>query len=72
MSRINTNVSSLIAQKNLGRTNEGLQRALTRLSTGLRINDGKDDPAGLIASENLRSDIEAIRRAISNSERANQ
>jgi flagellin len=72
MSRINTNVSSLITQKNLGRTNEGLQRALTRLSTGLRINDGKDDPAGLIASENLRSDIEAIRRAISNSERANQ
>ncbi|MFT5522418.1 MAG: flagellin [Pirellulaceae bacterium] len=72
MSRINTNVSSLIAQKNLGRTNEGLQRALTRLSTGLRINDGKDDPAGLIASENLRSDIEGIRRAITNSERANQ
>jgi flagellin len=38
----------------------------------LRINVGKDDPAGLIASEALRSDITSIERAISNSERANQ
>ncbi len=72
MSRINTNVSSLIAQTNLGRSNSQLQVALTRLSTGLRINSGKDDPAGLIASENLRRDITAADRAISNSERANQ
>jgi len=49
-----------------------LQEALTRLSTGLRINTGKDDPAGLIASENLRSDITSIKKAISNTERANQ
>ena len=38
----------------------------------MRINTGKDDPAGLIASENLRSDITSIRRAISNTDRANQ
>jgi len=49
-----------------------LQTALSRLSTGLRINSGKDDPAGLIASENLRRDITAADKAISNSERANQ
>ncbi len=72
MTRINTNVSSLIAQKTLARTNNQLQQALTRLSTGLRINVGKDDPAGLIASETLRSNIVSTQRAITNSERANQ
>ena len=72
MTRINTNVSSLTAQKTLARSNAQLQTSLTRLSTGLRINSGKDDPAGLIASEVLRSDIASTQKAISNSERANQ
>ncbi len=72
MTRINTNVSSLVAQKTLARSNTDLQSALTRLSTGLRINAGKDDPAGLIASEALRSDIISVEKAITNSERANQ
>ncbi len=72
MTRINTNVSSLVAQKTLARSNSQLQEALARLSTGLRINKGKDDPAGLIASEVLRSDIISVQRAITNSERANQ
>jgi len=72
MTRINTNVSSLNAQKTLARSNAQLQQALTRLSTGLRINTGKDDPAGLIASETLKADITATNKAISNSQRANQ
>src|SRR4051812_3218929 len=72
MTRINTNVSSLIAQNTLSRSNADLQQSLTRLSTGLRINTGKDDPAGLIASENLRSDITSISKAISNTDRANE
>ncbi len=72
MSRINTNVASLVGRNNLNRSNASLSQALTRLSTGLRINTGRDDPAGLIASENLRSDITAISRAISNTDRANQ
>jgi len=72
MTRINTNVSSSVAQSNLARSHASLQTALQRLSTGLRINVGKDDPAGLIASEVLRSDITSIDRAISNTERANQ
>jgi flagellin len=72
MSRINTNVTSLVAQNILGRSNKSLEQALNRLSTGLRINTGKDDPAGLIASENLRSDITSIQRAIGNTDRANQ
>src|ERR1043165_3474316 len=72
MTRINTNVSSLVAQNTLGRTNASLEQSLGRLSTGLRINTGKDDPAGLIASENLRSDITSIKKAITNTDRANQ
>ncbi|MBX3421392.1 MAG: flagellin [Pirellulaceae bacterium] len=72
MTRINTNVSSLVAQNRLNRNNSDLQVALARLSTGLRINTGKDDPAGLIASEALRSDIVSINKAISNTQRAAQ
>lgn len=72
MTRINTNVNSLVAQSRLSRNNNDLQTALTRLSTGLRINTGKDDPAGLIASEALRSDITSITKALSNTQRANQ
>ncbi len=70
MSRINTNVGTLIAQRVLGQNNLNLNTSLQRLATGLRINRGKDDPAGLIASENLRSELNATRSAISNAERA--
>ncbi len=72
MTRINTNVGSLVGRNNLQRANASLSQSLTRLSTGLRINTGADDPAGLIASENLRSDITSIERAIGNTDRANQ
>ena len=72
MSRINTNVTSLVAQRVLGQNNFGLNDSLERLSTGLRINRGKDDPAGLIASENLRAEIKSVESAINNAERADQ
>ncbi|TWU17704.1 B-type flagellin [Novipirellula galeiformis] len=72
MTRINTNVSSLVAQNRLQASNTDLQTALTRLSTGLRINSGADDPAGLIASEALRSEISSLNKAISNTRRASQ
>ena len=72
MSRINTNVQSLIGQRVLGQNNSTLNTSLERLSTGLRINRGKDDPAGLIASENLRSEKASISAAIGNAERADQ
>src|SRR5690349_14510358 len=72
MTRINTNVQSLVARNTLRQSNASLEQSLTRLSTGLRINSGKDDPAGLIASEALRSDITATSKAIANSEKANQ
>ncbi len=72
MSRINTNVSSIIGQRVLGQNNQSLGVSLERLSTGLRISRGKDDPAGLIASENLRSEKSALSAAIGNAERADQ
>lgn len=72
MSRINTNVQSLLAQRVLGLNNNNLSQSLERLSTGTRINRGKDDPAGLIASENLRAEATALTGAISNAERADQ
>ncbi len=70
MTRIQTNVPSLIAQGRLRTNTNDLQVRLERLATGLRINRGKDDPAGLIASEILRSEISAIDQAIDNSQRA--
>jgi flagellin len=70
MARINTNVSALIAQHNLARTNADLQVRLQRLSTGLRINRGADGPADLIVSERLRSELEGVGQAIGNAERA--
>ncbi|MBL4699817.1 MAG: flagellin, partial [Phycisphaeraceae bacterium] len=72
MTTINTNVSSLIGQRILTNNNKGLSQSLERLSTGLKINRGADGPAGLIASEKLRSDKEAITAAIGNAERADQ
>mgnify|MGYP001050336495 CR=1 FL=1 len=72
MSRINTNVGSLLSQRILRTNNNSLTKSLERLSTGLAINRGADNPAGLIASEALRSEKAAIMAAIGNAERADQ
>ncbi len=72
MSQINTNTPAMLAQRVLQMQNKALTVSLERLSTGLRINRGKDDPAGLIASENLRAEKNAIASAIGNAERAEQ
>src|SRR6266513_70295 len=71
MSRINTNVSSLIAQRVFRKNSEQLNQSLQRLSTGLKINTGADNPAGLIASENLKAEQAGITQAIDNAGRAN-
>lgn len=70
MSRINTNVPSIIAQRILTMQNDRLNLSLQRLSTGLRINSGKDDPAGLIASETMRAEMRAVQAAQTNIGRA--
>lgn len=70
MTRIYTNVSAIRATHRLQINTEDLKRSMHRLSTGLRINSGRDDPAGLIASETLRSEIRGISQAMENSGRA--
>lgn len=70
MTRINTNVSALQSIHQLNMNQGELTTSLERLSTGLRINRGADDPAGLIASESLRSEMRGLEAAIGNSERA--
>ena len=72
MSRINSNIPAQVANRVLGQNNFALNTSLERLSTGLKINRGKDDPAGLIASENLRSEQKALDQAINNAQRADQ
>jgi flagellin len=72
MTRINTNISSLTAQQTLNTSNNMLQQTLTRLSTGLQINSGADNPAGMIAATALGNDISSSQQAISNSQLANQ
>lgn len=62
----------MLAQRVLANQNRGLTTSLERLSTGFRINRGADDPAGLIASETLRSEKTAINSAMQNAQRAEQ
>ena len=70
MSRINHNLAALGALNDLNRSNADMATSLERLAGGLRINRAADDPAGLIASEFLRSEIGSLRQAVDNSERA--
>ncbi len=71
MTVINTNIASLIGLTNIQNSTNQLNTSLTRLSTGLKINSGEDDPAGLVASNTLGSQISAINQSITNSNRAN-
>ncbi len=71
MTVINTNIASLVGLTNVQNSTNELNTSLTRLSTGLKINSGEDDPAGLVASNTLGSQITAINQSITNSNRAN-
>jgi flagellin len=57
---VNTNVSSLNAQRNLSRSGEGLATSMQRLSSGMRINSAKDDAAGLQISNRLTSQVNGL------------
>ncbi|MGO2371048.1 MAG: flagellin [Pseudoalteromonas prydzensis] len=57
---VNTNVSSLNAQRNLTRSGEGLATSMERLASGMRINSAKDDAAGLQISNRLTSQINGL------------
>ncbi|MEL4239324.1 flagellin [Shewanella xiamenensis] len=57
---VNTNVTSLKAQKNLNTSASGLATSMERLSSGLRINSAKDDAAGLAISNRLNSQVRGL------------
>ncbi|MGL5408122.1 MAG: flagellin, partial [Shewanella sp.] len=63
---VNTNVTSMGAQKNLNKSNSALQTSMERLSSGLRINSAKDDAAGLQISNRLTSQINGLDVAMRN------
>jgi len=63
---INTNIASLNAQRNLGKTQGTLTKSLERLSSGLRINSAKDDSAGLAIANRMNSQIRGLNQAVRN------
>ncbi|MCD4499022.1 flagellin [Chromobacterium vaccinii] len=63
---VNTNLSSLQAQLNLNNSSMSLNQSLQRLSSGFRINSGKDDAAGLAISQTLTSAIRGNNQAMRN------
>lgn len=60
---INTNISSLNTQRKLAGSTNGLNTAMQRLSSGLRINSAKDDAAGLAISDRMTSQINGLNQA---------
>ena len=63
---VNTNTTSLMAQRHLNSTNKSLQGNIAKLSSGFRINSAADDAAGLAVSEEMKSDIRSLGQASRN------
>lgn len=66
MLSVNTNISSMLAQQNLSKTNDSLGTTLNRLSTGMRINSARDDAAGLAMATKLDSQVNGLNVAMRN------
>ena len=65
---VNTNLFSMNAQRNVGRTQKSLGTSIERLSSGLRINSAKDDAAGMAISMKLSAHIRSINQAVRNAQ----
>jgi flagellin len=63
---VNTNVTSLVAQRNLSRSQSSVQKSLQRLGTGMRINSAADDAAGLAISQKMKSQVRGLEQATRN------
>ncbi|MBN7795823.1 FliC/FljB family flagellin [Parahaliea mediterranea] len=63
MSVINTNITAMIGQQNLGKSQSALQTAMERLSSGLRINSAKDDAAGQAIANRMTAQITGLSQA---------
>jgi flagellin len=66
--RIQTNMASVNAQRNLRVNSSGLERSMERLSSGYRINKSMDDVAGLAISESMRGQLRALGQAERNAQ----
>jgi flagellin-like hook-associated protein FlgL len=69
---LKVNTGTLLSQLSLARTNDALTRSIRNLSTGLRIESGRDDPVGFIAGSSMRTDLATMKQAVSNSQRADK
>jgi flagellin len=67
---INTNIESLIAQRNLDNTEGSLSTSMERLTSGLRINSAADDVAGYAANERLQGQVNGVAQAQQNTQDA--
>ncbi|MEZ2311143.1 flagellin [Paraburkholderia sp. RCC_158] len=63
---INSNINSLVAQQNLSGSQSALSQAITRLSSGKRINSAADDAAGLAISTGMQTQINGLNQGVSN------
>ena len=63
---VNTNVSSLTAHRSLAKNETMMSQAMTRLSTGSKINSASDDAAGLAIVERMTSQIKGLNMAVKN------
>ena len=68
--KINSNISALTAANSLGRNERVMNQAMTRLSTGVRINSAKDDAAGLAITSKMTSQINGLKQAVRNANNA--
>ncbi|MCH2076594.1 MAG: flagellar filament protein [Rhodobacteraceae bacterium] len=66
MNVINTNIGAITAQANMNKINQDMNQAMSRLSSGLRINSAADDAAGMAISEKMTSQIQGLNQAIRN------
>ncbi|MCC8190810.1 MAG: flagellin, partial [Planctomycetes bacterium] len=67
---IRNNIAAMKAHNSLSASNNGMTSSIEKLSSGYRINIGADDPSGLVISEQLRSQISGLNRAVRNSNEA--
>ena len=64
--RINTNISAIIANNQLMKVQDNLQTSLERLSSGYKINNAADDPAGMAISQKMRTQLRGLDQATNN------
>ena len=58
--RVNNNIMAINAQRSVGRSINGVNRQLERLSSGLRVNRAADDASGMVVSEGMRGELSGL------------